>query len=48
MSRSACGRDFTFEKLLRDEINTDVFVVIGEGACNHHPKEVIALSYDTK
>jgi hypothetical protein len=35
-------------KLLRDEINTDVLTVIGEGARNHHPKEVVALSYDTK
>jgi hypothetical protein len=31
-----------------NEINTDVLAVIGEGACNHHPKEVIALGYNTK
>jgi hypothetical protein len=37
-----------FEKLLRDEINTDVLTVIGDGARNHYPNEVIALGYDTK
>jgi hypothetical protein len=48
VSRSARGRDFTLGKLLRDEINTDILVVIGEGICNHHSKEVIALDYDIK
>jgi hypothetical protein len=48
MSRSARGRGFTLGKLSRDEINTDVLTVIDEGAHNHHPKEVIALGYDTK
>jgi hypothetical protein len=26
----------------------DVLMVIGEGARNHHSKEVIAFNYDTK
>jgi hypothetical protein len=47
MLRSACGRGFTFEKFWKDEINIDVFVMIDEGAHNHHLKEVIALGYDT-
>jgi hypothetical protein len=46
--RSAHDRGFTFEIFLRDEINTDVLAVIGEGAYNHHPKKVVALGYDTK
>jgi hypothetical protein len=37
-----------FGKLLRDEINIDIFAVIGEGVHNHHPKKIIALGYDTK
>jgi hypothetical protein len=48
VSRSAHGRGFTLGKLSRDEINTDVLAVIGEGAHNHHQKEIIALDYDTK
>jgi hypothetical protein len=48
VSRSARGRGFTFGKLSRDKVNTDVLEVIGEGARNHHPKEVVALDYDTK
>jgi hypothetical protein len=48
VSRSAHGRWFTFENLLRDEINTDVLAVIDEGTHNHHLKKVIALDYDTK
>jgi hypothetical protein len=48
VSRSAHGRGFTLEKLSKDEINTDVLVVIGEGAHNHHPKEVIVFGYNTK
>jgi hypothetical protein len=45
---SARGRSFTFGKLLRDEINIDVLMVIGEDAHNHHPKEVIVLDYNAK
>jgi hypothetical protein len=45
---SARGRDFTLGNLSRDEINTDVLAVIGDGARNHHPKEVVALGYDTR
>jgi hypothetical protein len=45
---SARGRGFTLGKLSRDEINTDVLAVIGEGARNHHSKEVVALGYDIK
>jgi hypothetical protein len=48
MSRSVRDRDFTLGKLLRDEINTDVLAVIGEGTHNHHPKKVVALGYDNK
>jgi hypothetical protein len=29
-----------FGKLLRDEVNTNVFAVIDEGTHNHHPKKV--------
>jgi hypothetical protein len=47
-SRSAWGRVFTLGKLLKDEINTDVFAIIDEGARNHYPKEVVVLGYDTK
>jgi hypothetical protein len=48
MSRSARGRGFTFGKLSRDEINTDVLAVIDEVACNNYLREVIALDYATK
>jgi hypothetical protein len=42
--KSAHGRDFTFEKLLKDEVN--ILAVIGEDAHNYHPKKVVALDYD--
>jgi hypothetical protein len=48
MLRSARGKDFIFEKFLRDEINTDILTVIGEGVHNHHPKGIVVLGYDIK